>query len=162
MARLRELFPRATGWEEQAGLRIGSQVADLVVKFKMGPAEQTLVIDVTPVGQPRQVREVIGRLAEIRRELPAGYPVAAAPYVSPQGAALLRKAGVGYLDLSGNCYLSFEHVLIEKEGKANVRPSTRPLKTLFAPRATRVVRVLLVDVHHAWRLEELAKAAQAS
>ncbi|HUM15112.1 MAG TPA: type IV toxin-antitoxin system AbiEi family antitoxin [Candidatus Nitrosotalea sp.] len=90
------------------------------------------------------------------------YPVAVSPYISPQSAALLKRSGLGYLDLSGNCYLSFEHVLIEKEGKPNLRPSTRPLKSLFAPRATRVVRVILVDPQHAWRLEELAKAAEVS
>ena len=66
------------------------------------------------------------------------------------------------MDLSGNCYLAFDHVLIEKEGKRNVRPSTRPLRSLFAPRATRVVRVLLTEPHRAWRLEELARAAEVS
>src|SRR5207237_6010877 len=55
-----------------------------------------------------------------------------------------------------------ENVLIEKDGKRNVRPSTRPLRSLFAPRATRVVRVLLVEPARAWRLEELARAAQVS
>ena len=53
-------------------------------------------------------------------------------------------------------------MLIEKEGKRNVRPSTRPLRSLFAPRATRVVRVLLVEPGRAWRLEELGKAAAVS
>jgi hypothetical protein len=94
--------------------------------------------------------------------MPEAYAIAVSPYVSPQSAALLKRSGLGYLDLSGNCHLSFENVLIEKEGKPNLRPSTRPLKSLFAPRATRVVRVILVDPQHAWRLEELAKAAEVS
>ncbi|HSB43035.1 MAG TPA: type IV toxin-antitoxin system AbiEi family antitoxin [Methylomirabilota bacterium] len=88
--------------------------------------------------------------------MPEAYPVAVSPYISPQSASLLKRSGLGYLDLSGNCYLSFENILIEKEGKPNLRPSTRPLKSLFAPRATRVVRVFLVDPQHAWRLEELS------
>src|SRR3989304_3424759 len=41
-------------------------------------------------------------------------------------------------------------------------PPPRPLRSLFAPRATRVVRVLLADPTRAWRLEELAKAAEVS
>jgi hypothetical protein len=53
-------------------------------------------------------------------------------------------------------------VLIEKEGKRNLRPSSRPLRSLFAPRATRVIRVLLAEPARAWRLEELAKAAAVS
>jgi hypothetical protein len=104
----------------------------------------------------------VTKLAEMRRTLPTAYPVAASAYIGPQSARILRDNNLGYLDLSGNCYLAFEHVLIEKEGKRNVRPSTRPLRSLFAPRATRVVRVLLAEPGRAWRLEELAKAAAVS
>jgi len=88
--------------------------------------------------------------------------VAAAVYIGPQSARILKGNNLGFVDLSGNCYLAFENVLIEKEGKRNVRPSTRPLRSLFAPRATRVVRVLLVEAARAWRLEELARAAAVS
>ena len=160
--RLRELLPRASGWEELPDHPVGSQRADLMVRFKMGPVESTLILEFTSLGQPRQIREAIARLGELRRDLPAVYPVAVADYVSPQSANLLKRAGLGYLDLSGNSYLSFEQVHIEKEGRPNLRPSTRPLRSLFAPRATRVARVLLVDPQHAWRLEEMAKAAEVS
>jgi hypothetical protein len=160
--RVRELMGKASGWEQLADVKAGTQTVDLLLKFKMGERPHTLAIGVTSLGHPRQIREAVTRLSEIRRELPEAYPVAVSPYISPQSAALLKRSGLGYLDLSGNCYLSFENVLIEKEGKPNLRPSTRPLKSLFAPRATRVVRVMLVDPQHAWRLEELAKAAEVS
>lgn len=160
--RLRELFPKAKGWDESAEVPIRSQAADLVVKFRLGEQEHTLVLEVCSLGQPRQIREAITRLAEIRKEMPQAYPLATAVYIGPQSARLLRSNNLGYLDLSGNCYLAFEHVLIEKEGKRNVRPSTRPLRSLFAPRATRVVRVLLTEPTRAWRLEELARAAEVS
>ncbi|MBI4588570.1 MAG: hypothetical protein HY725_07000 [Candidatus Rokubacteria bacterium] len=160
--RLREIFPKAKGWEEIPDSQLGDQRADLVVKFQMGGQEHTFVLQVGGLGQPRQIREAITRLSEIRRDLPSAHPVAVAEYIGPQSASLLRRNGFGYLDLSGNCYLAFENVLIEKEGKRNLRPSTRPLKSLFAPRATRVVRVLLVEPQHTWRLEELAKAGEVS
>ena len=88
--------------------------------------------------------------------------MAGAVYIGPQSARILKSNNLGFVDLSGNCYLAFENVLIEKEGKRNVRPSTRPLRSLFAPRATRVVRVLLVEPGRAWRLEELGRAAEVS
>ena len=34
--RLRELFPSAKGWDETADARIGSQRADLLIKFRLG------------------------------------------------------------------------------------------------------------------------------
>jgi hypothetical protein len=160
--RLRELFPRAKGWEETADARIGSQTADLLVKFRLGDLEQTMVVDVVSLGQPRQIRAAVTKLSDIRRLQPAAYPVAASVYIGPQSARILKDNNLGYVDLSGNCYLAFEHVLIEKEGKRNVRPSTRPLRSLFAPRATRVVRVLLAEPGRPWRLEELAKASAVS
>lgn len=160
--RLRELFPKATGWEEIPPPAGRSPRGPELVKVKIGTAEQTLALDISTLGQPRQIREAITRMGEVKRELAGVYPVAVAEYIGPQSGALLKRNGLGYLDLSGNCHLAFDNVLIEKEGKPNRRPSTRPLKSLFAPRATRVVRVLLVDPQHAWRLEELAKAADVS
>src|SRR5882672_2014740 len=160
--RLRELFPKAKAWEELADLRAAGKPVDVAVKFRLGDAERLVVVEVSSLGQPRQIRAAVTRLAEIRRELPAAYPVAASVYIGPQSARILRDNNLGYVDLSGNCYLAFDQVLIEKEGKRNSRPSTRPLRSLFAPRATRVVRVLLAEPQRAWRLEELARAAEVS
>ena len=160
--RLRELFPRARGWEETADARIGSQTVDLLAKFKLGDHEQTMVIDVVSLGQPRQIRAAVTKMSDVRKVMPAAYPVASSVYIGSQSAKILKDNGLGFVDLSGNCYLAFEHVLIEKDGKRNVRPSTRPLRSLFAPRATRVVRAVLAEPGRAWRLEELAKAAAVS
>src|SRR5437016_5015086 len=133
--RLRELLPRAKGWEESAGTKVGGQVADLLARFQLAGQEHTLVVEVTPLGQPRQIRASVTRLNEIRRELPGAYPVAGSVYIGPQSARILKSNNLGFVDLSGNCYLAFENALIEKEGKRNLRPSTRPLRSLFAPRA---------------------------
>src|SRR5437899_11896890 len=160
--RLRELFPRARGWEETPDAKIGGQAVDLLAKFRLGEHEQTMAVDVVSLGQPRQIRAAVTKMAEIRKAMPAAYPVAASVYIGSQSARILKDNNLGFVDLSGNCYLAFEHVHIEKEGKRNVRPSTRPLRSLFAPRATSVVRVLLAEASRAWRLEELAKAAAVS
>src|SRR6267142_3560344 len=160
--RLRELLPRAKGWEESADTKVGGQVADLLARFQLAGQEHTLVVEVTPLGQPRQIRAAVTRLNEVRKELPTAHPVAGAVYIGPQSAKILKSNNLGFADLSGNCYLAFENVLIEKEGKRNVRPSTRPLRSLFAPRATRVVRALLAEPGRAWRLEELGRAAEVS
>jgi hypothetical protein len=160
--RLRELFPKARGWEEVADLQLRGKPPDLAVRFRLGDQERLVVVEVTSLGQPRQIRAAVTRLADIRTQLPGAYPVASAVYIGPQSARILKDNNLGYVDLSGNCYLAFDQVLIEKEGKRNVRPSTRPLRSLFAPRATRVVRVLLTEPARAWRLEELARAAEVS
>src|SRR5437867_4503163 len=135
--RLRELLPKAKSWEEQTDVKIAGHAAGLVVRFRLVDQEHTVVLEVASLGQPRQIRAAVTRLADIRRELPGAYPVAAAVYIGPQSARILKSHNLGYVDLSGNCSLAFENVLIEKDGKRNVRPSTRPLRSLFPPRATR-------------------------
>ncbi len=160
--RLRELFPKARAWEESFDARVGNQTANLLVKFQLGDHEHMIVLEVSTLGQPRQIRAAVTRLDELRRELPTAYPAAAAVYIGPQSARILKSHNLGYIDLSGNCHLALENVLIEKEGKRNIRASTRPLRSLFAPRATRVVRVLLSEAGRAWRLGELARAAEVS
>ena len=160
--RLRELFPKARGWEESVDAKIARHTANLLVKFRLGEHEHVVVLEVTSLGQPRQIRAAVTRLAELRRELPSAYPAAAAVYIGPESARILKSHGFGYIDLSGNCHLALENVLIEKEGKRNIRASTRPLRSLFAPRATRIVRVLLSEAGRTWRLGELARAANIS
>jgi Transcriptional regulator, AbiEi antitoxin, Type IV TA system len=160
--RLRELFPKARGWEESFDAKIGRQTANLLVRFRVGEQEHAVVLEASSLGQPRQIRAAVTRLAELRREMPSAYPAAAAVYIGPESARILKSHNFGYIDLSGNCYLALENILIEKEGKRNIGASTRPLRSLFAPRATRVVRVLLSEIGRAWRLGELAKAADIS
>src|SRR5262247_3666162 len=99
--RLRELLPKAKAWDENAEPRIGSQTADLLVNFKLGEQEHTLVVEVSSLGQPRQIRAAVTRLREIRRELPGAYPVAAAVYIGPQSARILKSNNLGFVDLSG-------------------------------------------------------------
>jgi hypothetical protein len=160
--RLRELFPKALDWQELIDSHVGEQTVDVLIRFRLGGDVKTLVCEARPVGQPRIIREALTRLRDLREPAAGAYPIVAAPYVSPQSAALIRQNGCGYIDLSGNCYLAFDNVLIEKEGKPNTRPARRPLKMLFAPRATRIVRALLVDRDRSWRLEELGRALSVS
>ena len=63
--RLRELFPRARGWDEALDVRIGSQAADMLVKFRLAELEQSLVVDVVSLGQPRQIRAAVTKLSEM-------------------------------------------------------------------------------------------------
>ena len=53
---------------------------------------------------------------------------------------ICEEAGVGYVDLAGNARLAFDHVFIETRSPKNPFIEKRELRSLFAPRATRVLR----------------------
>ncbi|HET6881724.1 MAG TPA: hypothetical protein VFI31_16290 [Pirellulales bacterium] len=84
------------------------------------------------------------------------------PAISPRVAQICRERHVGYLDEAGNCLLRVGSLYIERAGRGNVRPDTRPIRRLFSPKAGRVTRAMLTEPSKAWQVQELAAAAQVS
>ena len=85
-----------------------------------------------------------------------------APYITPTAATICDQYEVGYLDLAGNCRLAFDQVYIRREGFPNPSIQMRDLRSLYSPRAERVLRVLLTAGKRSWRMQELADEARVS
>ena len=125
----------------------------------------TLVGEVKSEAQPRHVR---GAIYQLRQQLVAlpharrAYGILIAPYFSEESMTMLRKESMGYLDLAGNCFLSFGTVFIERRGGPNPFKRSQGLRELFAPKASRVLRILLRNPARPWRLTDLAQTAGVS
>ena len=136
---------------------------DLSVRLRLPRGRQAqILVEAKSSGEPRVVREAINQVLRYRAARPNAYAVIAAPYISPRSAELCAAEGLGYVDLAGNCRLSFGDVYIEVGGRPNPFAERRDLRTLYSPRASRVVRVLLLDPKRTWRVQDLAKAAEVS
>jgi hypothetical protein len=85
-----------------------------------------------------------------------------APYLSEESIAVLRSESLGYLDFAGNCFLSFGSVFIERHGAPNPATRRRGLREIFAPKASRILRILLQNPDQPWRVIDLAKSAGVS
>ena len=85
-----------------------------------------------------------------------------APFLSPRAAEICAEEKIGHVDLSGNCLLSFGQVYIERKGSPNLFAQKRDLRSLYSPKAERVLRVLLSAPHGFWKLQKLADEAQVS
>jgi hypothetical protein len=123
-----------------------------------------LVCEVKRLSQPRQVRAAAYNLRHHLLSLPnnKAYGILIAPYLSEESIAVLRKESLGYLDFAGNCFLSFGSVFIERRGAPNPVIRRRGLREIFAPKASRVLRILLQDPNQPWRVIDLAKSAGVS
>jgi hypothetical protein len=133
------------------------------IALEAAGARWTLVCDVKRLGQPRHVREAVYRLRHsIAMRSERIYGVFIAPYLSEESIAVLREESLGYLDLAGNCLLSFDSVFIERRGVPNPSVRRQALRELFAPKASRVLRVLLKDPARSWRVTDLALCAGVS
>ena len=100
-------------------LKIGDVGIDIVATVRVAKQRQRLALEVKNNGQPRVARTAAYRLARVLEREPDMYGVFAAPYISPQTAEICINEKIGYLDLAGNCPLTFGQVYIEQEGRSN-------------------------------------------
>ncbi len=147
--------------EEPVG-KSGPPRADLVVRVETPAGRRRLVIEVKGSGQPRALAEAGERLKRAWAKQRGWYAVVIAPFVSDSGRAVCREIGVGCVDLAGNAFLAFGGLFVERRGYPNPWPSTRGLRSAFAPKASRVLRVLLEDPGREWYVRDLAGAARVS
>ncbi len=66
------------------------------------------------------------------------------------------------MDFAGNALLTFDEIYIERTGRPNPYAEKRDLKTLYAPKAERVLRMLLNSPRTAWQVQRLSAEAQVS
>ena len=84
------------------------------------------------------------------------------PYLSPESRSICMDHDVAYLDLVGNAHLAFDHVYINRAVADRPKSEMRALRSVFAPKAAAILRVLLRDPARAWRVADLGEAAKAS
>lgn len=115
-------------------------------------------------GQPRKVREAVLQVKDYLSRLPGStkYGVVMAPFISEQSADACREEGVGFLDLAGNCRMSFDQVFIETRAAENPFRVRRDLRSLFTRKAGRVLRVLLTPPVRSWKVLDLEAATGVS
>jgi hypothetical protein len=139
--------------------------ADRLAQVKVGDRKWTLVVEEKRLGQPREVRTAVLQLERHLKHLPQNQPhygVVLAPFISEESAKICAEAGLGYADLAGNARLSFDPIFIETRSPENPFREKRETRSLFAPRATRVLRVLLQGPLRPWKVTELAGSARVS
>lgn len=135
---------------------------DLVLRVRVAGKTRRIVCEVKSVGEPRYLVQAVSSLKAAVQRDPRLYPLVIAPYISPEGQRLCREAGMGYLDLTGNAFLSFNGTFIDRSSpKAPPRQKTR-LRRLFAPRSSRIIRVFLEQPRAEWTMSRLANEAGVS
>lgn len=164
-AKLREYLadvPFASVQAQERPLGREAPGLDLFMRFRAGGEERLLVIEVKRNGQPRLLREGVNQVLRYQANMPGAYCIVAAPYISESAGKIASEAGAGYLDLAGNCRLAFDNVYIRRAGWANPAVERRELRSLYSPKAERVLRVLLADPRRTWKMEPLAEESQVS
>jgi len=115
-----------------------------------------LVIEVAAANNLPVIRDRINLLQSSARNGQT-VPVLTAPYLSPERQALCRKAGVYFMDLSGNVFVGHQSFYVERIGFPNQYPEKRQRRYPFSDKASLILRELLKDPKRQWGVRELAK-----
>lgn len=138
---------------------------DWLAELMAGDESWTLVAEGKRNGQPREVRAAVLQLRHYLSLLPPGkkaYGLVVAPFLSEESAKVCIDGEVGFLDLAGNARLVFDRVFIERRVAEKPAAVKREARSVFSPKATRVLRLLLQGPLRAWKVKELAEAADVS
>jgi hypothetical protein len=136
---------------------------DIIVSLTLDDNnKRVLIVEVKNNGQPRMARDAVNQLIRYRNTYPDAYLIFMAPYISPQAAEICMKDGVGYLDFAGNCFISFGQAYIKQTGNPNPFRTKRDLVSLFSPKSSRVLRVLLNNPGRVWKTQDLADESRVS
>lgn len=138
-------------------------VPDFIVEIDISGKSHFLICEVKASGQPRFVNTAILQLRDYvnERDIDAT-PIVIAPYFSPVARQACREKSVGYLDLEGNSWISFDGVFIDHQVADKPPSEHRELKSLFKPKSAQIIRTMLRDPNHSWRVMELSEAAGVS
>lgn len=142
---------------------VGKRRYDLVLDIQIGDIRHKLVCEVKSVGEPRYLHQAISmlKMAVVGQE--AVTPVVVAPYVSEEGRSLCHDAEIGYIDLTGNVFLQFDQVLIDKtSARKPTRKREGATPDIFAPISSRVLRVFLENPIRSWTVAALSEESVVS
>ncbi|MBZ5623706.1 MAG: hypothetical protein LAQ69_34155 [Acidobacteriia bacterium] len=160
-ATLREIPFLATATIRRESVRGDSRI-DFVLTIRSQAIDRRIVCEVKSSGQPRSAREACLILRDYARSDNGAYPVFVAPYIAPAAAAICDQYEVGYFDLAGNCRIAFDQIYIRRDRFPNPTVQKRDLRSLYSPKAERILRVLLTGGKRSWRMQELADESKVS
>lgn len=162
LRRLPDLVPPLVVTEARAGPESGAPCALVAEVRTPSGRRRRLCVAVRSAAAPSRLPHALQELAASRGARSGGYPVLASTFLSPRARELCREAGVGYLDLAGNCHLRVADLYLERSVSRNPFPHRGRPASLFSPVSSRLLRVLLEEPARRWRVSELASAAGAS
>jgi hypothetical protein len=142
---------------------ISDNGADLIARVDASGKSYLLVCEVKRNGQPRYVRDAIYRLKSYVTELgKLATPILIAPYLSAASREICMENDVSFLDFEGNARITFGTVYIERLQSGKPEPERREFKSLFSPKSSQILRMLLRQPKQVWKVTDLAIAARVS
>lgn len=148
--------------EIKSNVRADNKVIDFILKVLVSGKPTKLIVEVKSQGEPRMIRMALAQIQTYLQAYPNSYGILVAPYISDTSRQICKEAGIGCIDFAGNAFLSFKNIYIDRGGIPNPFPVARLSKSVFSPKSSRILRVLLSDPIKRWYVEDISQEASIS
>jgi len=143
-------------------VRIDNRAVDFVLSILISGKPYKFIVEVKSQGEPRFIRMAIAQIKGYLQDDKNSYGVVVAPYLSDAARRICNESGLGCVDLAGNAFLSFKGIFIDRSGAPNPFSVSRRSKSVFSPKSSRILRILLSDPSKGWFVEDISKEAGIS
>jgi len=144
--------------EDEVQIKKQPLAPDLRVDAVVMAKGRRWLIEVKTSSSPGTVAAAAAQLANLRTAADAdGFAVLVVPYMTPAGAKAAAERNLNWIDLSGNARVRDDPLYISVEGRPNRFTRRGRPSSPFAPKGSRIARVLLLDPSCWWRQKELAE-----
>ena len=143
-------------------VKIDNKKFDILLSTIIAGKTVKFIVEVKSQGEPLIVRMAATQLKEYTKDIKNCYGILVAPYLSDASRQICKEAGIGCIDLTGNAFLSFKNIFIDRTGRANLFTAIRVSKSVFSPKSSRVLRVLLSNPSKKWYVETISREADIS
>jgi len=158
------------GVSDADGADVATWNVDIGAQDAKDAQKWVLFVETLRNGEPRNVRNAVLRLKYYMGQAAGAneseprlqHGLLLAPFISEGAGKICEEAGISYADLAGNARVAFGTIYISVRLPEAPKRERRELQSLFTPRATRMLRVLLNAPHKIWKVAELAGAARVS
>lgn len=132
--------------------------------FRVGEEQYRLLIECKSSGQPRYMRLAISQLgSHIFRSNDLTRGLVVAPFISPASRTILAEHNFGWLDLAGNVRIVFPRFHLEvSKTERDPFATKREQRSLFFPKSARLLKILLRNPQHLWKVADLVSETGVS
>jgi len=131
--------------------------ADFAALLSVGERSTKMLGEIKSSGKPSRIRAAIAQLEQYKARYPGYLPVLVVPFLGQRGRRICKAEDIGYIDLSGNCYLRWDGVHIEKVIDRRRFPEPGESKRLFSDKASLIVRAVVERATNQHGVRELSR-----
>mgnify|MGYP001591748590 CR=1 FL=1 len=148
--------------EVKTNVKSNNRKIDIVLNILVLGKPAKFIVEIKSLGEPRFMRMAAEQIKSSIRDFKDSYGIIVAPYLSDASRQICKESGVGCVDLAGNAFISFKNIFIDKSGIPNPFPVSKVAKSIFSPKSSRILRVLLSNPSKRWFVEDISKEAGVS